>query len=136
MHHAKTFRKLSRTPSHRRALMRNMATDLIKREQIETTLAKAKDLKRVAEKLVTLAKVDSLAKRRQAYAYLKCKGAVHKLFVELAPKYISRPGGYTRVVRTRYRVGDAAEMAVICFVTEEAKKKTKRVKKEATKAAE
>ncbi len=134
MNHRKAYRKLGRNPSHRRALFRNLATSLILHNRIETTLHKAKELRRVADKLVTLGKKDSLHSRRQAMSYLfainrKENGskekltAVHRLFTEIAPRYKERDGGYTRVVRTRNRNGDNAKMAVIEFVEEELVKK-------------
>ncbi len=103
-------------------MFRNLATSLIEREKFETTLPKAKDLRRVIEKLVTLARTDTLANRRQAYSYLQSKDSVHKLFVDVAPRYMDRKGGYTRVVRTRVRVGDAAEMAMIELIQDDAPK--------------
>jgi large subunit ribosomal protein L17 len=127
MRHKNSFSKLGRNPSHRRALMRNLATALVINSRIETTLANAKELKRVADKLVTLGKKDNLHARRLAMSYLMTinreevgnagkLSAVHKLFTEIAPQYSERAGGYTRVVRTRKRVGDNAQMAVIEFV--------------------
>ena len=128
MRHGHGFRKLGRTSSHRRALLRNMATSLILEGRITTTLPKAKELKKVADKLVTLGKADTLHARRQALGFLMAidreatgdvfkKSAVHKLFTELAPQFAERNGGYTRVVRlSQYRDGDKAEMAVIEFV--------------------
>lgn len=113
MRHKCGYRTLGRSSSHRRALLRNMATALVLAEHCETTVAKAKELRPVVEKLITLSKLDSLVTRRQAYSYLMDKGAVRKLFVELGPRYKSRPGGYARITRTRRRDGDAAEMAVI-----------------------
>jgi large subunit ribosomal protein L17 len=116
MRHGKSGKKLSRSVSHRRSLMRNMATSLILHESSETTLIKAKSLRPVVEKLITLGRTDSLHNRRQALSYLTDKKAVHKLFAVVGPRFIGRNGGYTRIVRTGYRVGDAAEMAVIAFV--------------------
>ena len=116
MRHANVFRRFSRTAAHRRSLFRNLATALLDHEKIETTVEKAKDLKRVLEELVTLAGTDSLARRRQAYGYLKDDLVVQKLFTEIGPRFKSRPGGYTRVIRTRVRPGDAADMAIIEFV--------------------
>ncbi|MCI5064310.1 50S ribosomal protein L17 [bacterium] len=137
MRHAKAFRKFSRTPSHRKAMFRNLASSLFKHERIETTVAKAKDLRRVSEKLITLAQEDTLHRRRQAYAYLPEKQVVHKLFVEIAPKFKERPGGYTRVLRTGRRAGDAAEMAIIELVQDEYRpKEKKKRKKSAEKVAE
>ncbi|MCB0331068.1 MAG: 50S ribosomal protein L17 [Bdellovibrionales bacterium] len=134
MRHAKAFRKFGRTAAHRKAMFRNLATSLLKNERVETTLAKAKDLRRVSEKLITLAKVDTLHNRRQAYAYIPEKAVVHKLFAEVGPKFEKRPGGYTRVLKTARRAGDAAEMAIIELVQEEYKPKAK--KKARTKKAD
>lgn len=116
MRHRKRGRKLNRTPAHRRALFRNMATDLLRHERIETTVEKAKELRGPVEKLITLAGEDSLANRRLAYSYLQDKAVVHKLFTEIGPIFKSRPGGYTRVVRSRLRAGDCAQLAVIELV--------------------
>lgn len=113
MKHSAHVRKFGRNSSHRRAMFRSLATSLIREEKFETTVEKAKDLRSVVEKLVTLAKVDSLHNRRQALSYLMSKEVVHKLFAEVGPRYKGTPGGYTRIVRTGYRHGDAAEMAVI-----------------------
>ncbi len=120
MRHGSGLRKLNRTGSHRRAMFRNMATSLFRHEGFETTVAKAKELRPIAEKLVTLAKEDTLVRRRKAYGYLLDKAIVHKLFAEIGPRYVARNGGYTRVVRTRIRPGDSAELARIEFVTDPA----------------
>ena len=133
MRHANAFRKFGRAPSHRKAMFKNLASSLIKHERIETTLAKAKDLRRVSEKLITLAKEDTLHRRRQAYAYLPEKAVVHKLFAELGPKFKKRPGGYTRVLKTDRRAGDAAEMAIIELVQEEFKPKAKKKTRKAAR---
>lgn len=122
MRHGKGLRKLSRDISHRRALLRNMATSFFKYERFETTVPKAKELRPVVEKLVTLAKNDTLAARRQAYSYLLDKAVVHKLFADIGPRSATRNGGYTRIVRTRVRPGDAAEMAIIELVDKAAAK--------------
>lgn len=122
MRHGKGLRKLSRDISHRRALLRNMATSFFKYERFETTVPKAKELRPVVEKLVTLAKNDTLAARRQAYSYLLDKVVVHKLFADIGPRNATRNGGYTRIVRTRVRPGDAAEMAIIELVDKAAAK--------------
>ena len=116
MRHLKSFRKFSRTPAHRRALFRSLATSLLREERCVTTIEKAKDLRSVVEKLITNARTDSVHARRQAYAYLLSKEVVHKLFAEIAPRYAERPGGYTRVLKTGNRHGDAAEMAIIELV--------------------
>lgn len=137
MRHAKSFRKFSRTAAHRRAMFRNMTTSMIEHERLETTVEKAKDLRGVVEKLVTLAGEDTLPHRRRAYGYLKNKAVVHKLFADIGPRFRSRPGGYTRVIRTRRRAGDAAELAIIEFVdrSEPLAPKPSRAKKKQQKAA-
>lgn len=116
MRHGKTGRKLGRTGSHRRAMYKNMAVSLMERESIRTTLPKAKELRRVVEPLITLAKVDTLAKRRLAYARLRDRAAVAKLFGELGPRYKERPGGYMRILKCGYRNGDSAPMAYVELV--------------------
>ena len=116
MRHLKSGRKLNRTSSHREAMFKNMAASLIKHELIRTTLPKAKELRRVAEPLITLAKTDGVANRRLAFARLRDKQAVGKLFVELGPRYRSRPGGYLRILKCGYRDGDNAPMAYVELV--------------------
>ncbi len=110
-------------------MFKNMANSLFEHGKIETTLHKAKDLRRVAEKLITLAGDDTLHRRRQAYSFLPVKKTVHKLFTEIGPQFKERPGGYTRVIRSRRRAGDAAEMAIIELVTEDYKPKKKKASK-------
>jgi large subunit ribosomal protein L17 len=116
MRHGLSGRKLNRTSSHRRALFANMAAALIKHEQIKTTLPKAKDLRPIVEKLVTLGKQGGLANRRRAHAVLRDDVIVAKLFGPLAERYSTRAGGYTRVLKAGFRYGDAAPMAMIEFV--------------------
>jgi large subunit ribosomal protein L17 len=116
MRHRKSGRQLNRNSSHRKAMFRNMAVSLIEHEVIKTTVPKAKELKRVAEPLITLAKSDSVANRRLAFARTGDKAAVGKLFGELGPRYQDRPGGYTRILKCGYRTGDAAPMAYIELV--------------------
>ena len=116
MRHHKSGRKLNRTSSHRKAMFANMAASLIKHEQIVTTLPKAKDLRPIVEKLVTLAKRGDLHARRQAISQLRDIGTVKKLFETIGPRYKERAGGYTRVLKAGYRYGDAAPVAVIEFV--------------------
>lgn len=135
MRHKVSGRKFSRTAGHRRALLRNMATSLLRYEAYETTVQKAKDLRRVVEKLITLGRKDTLANRKLALSYIIDKQVVHKLFAELGPRYQGRPGGYTRVLRTRTRHGDAAEMAHISLVHEESSKKGQAKKTRTRKAA-
>ena len=116
MRHRKSGRHLNRTSSHREAMFRNMASSLIECEVIKTTLPKAKELRRVAEPLITLAKQDSVANRRLAFARTRSKAAVGKLFAELGPRYQDRPGGYTRILKCGFRAGDAAPMAYVELV--------------------
>ena len=116
MRHMKSGRKLNRTSSHREAMFKNMASSLIKHELIRTTLPKAKELRRVAEPLITLAKTDSVANRRLAFARLRDKQAVGKLFVELGPRYRERPGGYLRILKCGFRPGDNAPLAYVELV--------------------
>ena len=116
MRHMNSGRQLSRTSSHRQAMFKNMAASLIKHELIRTTLPKAKELRRVAEPLITLAKADSVANRRLAFARLRDKVAVGKLFVELGPRYRERKGGYLRILKCGMRAGDNAPMAYVELV--------------------
>ena len=119
MRHHNALRKFGMTSSHRRAMFRNMTTSLLLHEKFETTLERAKDLRRVVEKLITLAGRDNLHARRQAYSYLLSKAVVHKLFAEIGPRFKARPGGYTRVIRSGVRHGDAAQLAYIELLSEE-----------------
>ncbi|HTM28777.1 MAG TPA: 50S ribosomal protein L17 [Rhodanobacter sp.] len=116
MRHQKSGRKLNRTSSHREAMFKNMASSLFKHELIRTTLPKAKELRRVAEPLITLAKIDGVANRRVAFSRLRDKEAVGKLFVELGPRYSERPGGYLRILKCGFRPGDNAPMAYVELV--------------------
>jgi large subunit ribosomal protein L17 len=109
----KSGRKFSRTSAHREAMFRNMAASLFKHQLIRTTLPKAKELRRVAEPLITVAKIDSVANRRLAFARLRDKEAVGKLFVELGPRFKERPGGYLRILKCGFRPGDNAPMAYV-----------------------
>jgi large subunit ribosomal protein L17 len=113
MRHRKIGRHLNRTSSHRQAMFKNMATSLFEHELIKTTLPKAKELRRFAEPLITLAKRDSVANRRLAFARTRSKVAVGKLFNDLGPRYQSRPGGYIRILKCGYRHGDNAPMAFV-----------------------
>ncbi|MGI9233516.1 MAG: 50S ribosomal protein L17 [Woeseiaceae bacterium] len=119
MRHRKSGRRLGRNSSHRSAMFRNMAASMLKHETIKTTLPKAKELRRVVEPLITLAKTDSLANRRLAFDRLRDKEVVGKLFNELGPRFKERPGGYLRILKTGPRPGDAAPMAII-LMTEQA----------------
>ena len=116
MRHQKSGRKLGRTSSHRQAMFRNMAVSLFRHEQIRTTLPKAKELRRVAEPLITMAKNPTMARRRLAFARLRDKDIVGKLFDELAPRYKARLGGYTRILKCGFRRGDHAPMAYVQLV--------------------
>jgi large subunit ribosomal protein L17 len=144
MRHRNSGRQLSRNSSHRHALLRNMATSLLRHETIRTTVPKAKELRRVVEPLITLAKIDSVAKRRLAYARLRDLAVVDKLFDDLGPRFKARAGGYTRILKMEPRPGDAADMALMQLVEEvkaaaekpaDGKKgRTKRAKKAAPEA--
>ncbi len=138
MRHKKGYRRLNRTHEHRKALFANMAGSLIEHEQIKTTLPKAKELRRVVEKLVTLAKRGDLHARRQAAARLKQDQHVKKLFEVLGPRYKERNGGYVRVLKAGFRYGDMAPMAIIEFVDrdEEAKGAADRARLAAEEEAE
>ncbi len=116
MRHRKKVAKLGRNAAHRKAMLRNLATDLLRHERVTTTLSKAKAVRRVAERLVTLGKRDTLHARRHAARVIRDKDVLSKVFNELAPRYAERPGGYTRIVRLSTRAGDRAEMAIIEMV--------------------
>lgn len=116
MRHRKAGRQLNRNSSHRKAMFKNMAASLFEHELIKTTLPKAKELRRVAEPLITMAKQDSVARRRQAFARLRDDAAVGKLFTELGPRYRERNGGYLRILKCGFRPGDRAPMAFVELV--------------------
>jgi len=116
MRHRNSGRKLNRNSSHRKAMFKNMAASLVEHEVISTTLPKAKELRGVVEPLITLAKVDSVANRRLAYSRLDDRAAVTKLFAEIGPRSVSRPGGYVRILKNGYREGDKAPMAIVELV--------------------
>lgn len=116
MRHRKSGRKFNRTSAHRAAMFRNMAVSLFEHEAIKTTLPKAKELRRVAEPLITLAKNDSVANRRLAFARTRSAAMVGKLFNELGPRYKERPGGYIRILKMGFRAGDSAPMAFVELV--------------------
>lgn len=116
MRHRKSGKQLNRNSSHRKAMFKNMATSLMQHEVIRTTLPKAKELRRVVEPLITLSKNDSVAKRRLAFARLRDRDVVTKLFNELGPRYKERPGGYTRILKCGFREGDKAPMAIVELV--------------------
>ncbi len=123
MRHRKALRKLNRTSSHRKAMFSNMAASLLIHEQIKTTLPKAKEMRRIADKMITLGKRGNLHARRQAFSYMRDEAAVAKLFSILAERYKERPGGYTRVLKAGFRYGDAAPMAVLELVDRDPKAK-------------
>ena len=116
MRHRNSGRQLNRNSSHRKAMFRNMASSLLHHEVIKTTLPKAKELRRVAEPLITMAKTDSVHKRRLAFSRLRDRDVVTKLFNELGPRYKDRPGGYLRILKMGYRAGDSAPMALVELV--------------------
>ncbi len=132
MRHLNKKKALGRTGSHQKAMFRNMATSLLQYERITTTLSKAKELRRVAEKVVTLGKKGTLAHRRRALGFIRDKGVVAKTFAELAERYKERPGGYTRIYKLGNRVGDNAPMAIIELVDRNLeaapKKRVRRIK--------
>ncbi len=150
MRHNKNYNHLGRQAGHRKALMSNMASSLILHKRIETTVAKAKAVRRFIEPLVTKSKEDTTHSRRVVFSYLKQKEAVTELFRTIAPKIAERPGGYTRILKTGFRLGDAADMCIIEFVdfneaytlgvapaaAAEAKPKTRRSRKKSTDAVE
>lgn len=145
MRHGKKINHLGRTASHRKAMLSNMATSLILHKRISTTLAKAKELKKFVEPLVTRAKEDSTHNRRIAFSYLKSKDAIKALFGEVIEKVGTRPGGYTRIIKTGFRLGDNAEMCIIELVdfnelmlkdAKPAKKTTRRSRRSTAKVAD
>ena len=129
MRHLRSGSKLGKQPAHRRAVLRNLVTNLIEKERIHTTILRAKAARPIAEKMITLGKRDSLHARRQAAAFLMTPGATQKLFTDLAPRFAERPGGYTRIIRTGWRIGDGAELAILEFIGSELKKKDKKPRK-------
>ncbi|MCR4396962.1 MAG: 50S ribosomal protein L17 [Candidatus Saccharicenans sp.] len=133
-HRVKRY-QLRRNTAHRRALLRNLVTSLLEKERIKTTLAKAKAARPVAEKMITLARKNTLAARRLALAYLTKEAAVQKLFAELGPRFKERPGGYTRIVKLGPRSGDGAPMAMLELLGAEYKKKAKKKEKGKKKEA-
>ena len=118
MRHRKAGRKLGRTTSHRKAMLRNMVTSFLEHEKIVTTDAKAKEMRKVAEKMITLGKKNSLHARRQALSFIRDRAVVKKLFEELSPRYSKRAGGYSRIVKIGHRAGDNAPMSVVELVSE------------------
>jgi large subunit ribosomal protein L17 len=135
MHHGKTGSKLGRTSSHKEAMLRNMVTSIIKHERIRTTDMKAKELRKIAEKMITLGKKGSLHARRQALAVVRDKDMVGKLFGELTERYRDREGGYTRIVKAGYRFGDNAPVSIVEFIPDEKKKEKAKPKTKAKSKA-
>lgn len=131
MRHLNQGRKLNRTGAHRKALFRNLVLALIKHERIRTTDAKAKELRRYADRMVTLGKRGDLASRRRAFAFIQSHDAVKRLFDEIAPRFKERPGGYTRVIKFGFRRGDAASLSIIEFTGTEAETKARKPRKKA-----
>ncbi len=133
MRHRKGGSKLGRNPAHRRATLRNLVTNVIERERIHTTLARARAARPLVERVITLGKRDSLHTRRQAASFLMSPAAVKKLFAEIAPRFAQRPGGYTRIVRAGWRRGDNAEAVILELVGSELKIKEKEPEKKGQK---
>jgi large subunit ribosomal protein L17 len=129
MRHLVSGSKLGKQPAHRRAVLRNLVTNLVLRERISTTIRRAKATKPLAERMITLGKRDTLHARRQAAAFLQTPEATRKLFGELAPRFADRNGGYTRIIHIGFRLGDGAELAVLEFIGSELKVKAKKEKK-------
>ena len=132
MRHRKTGRKLNRNSSHRIALMRSLAISIILHESIKTTLAKAKEIRGFLEPLVTLAKENNVANQRKVYAKLRDRAAVAKLFDNIGPRFVERPGGYLRVIKRGYRSGDKSPIAQVEFLTEESEVSEKEITEEVT----
>src|SRR5215470_12389280 len=136
MRHLNQGRKLNRTSAHRKALFKNLVLALIRHERIRTTDAKAKELRRVADRMVTLGKQNDLAARRRAFAFMQSHQAVQKLFSDIAPRFKDRNGGYTRVVKYGFRRGDAAPLSIIEFTGQEEKARSKKPRKRSAKKTE
>jgi large subunit ribosomal protein L17 len=136
MRHLNSGSKLGKQPAHRRAVLRALVTNLIEKERIQTTIRRAKTIRPLAEKMITLGKRDSLHSRRQAAAFLLTPGATKKLFADLAPRFADRNGGYTRIIHTGWRIGDGADLAIIEFLGSELKKKEKKSRKKADETPE
>ena len=134
MRHQVKRRYLRRNSAHRRALLRNLVTSFLEKERIRTTLAKAKATKPLAEKMITLAKKNTLHTRRMALSYLTKEAAVKRLFEEIGPRFAERPGGYSRIIKLGFRKGDGAEMGLLELVDAEFKKKAKKKKEKGPKA--
>ena len=136
MRHLNAGSKLGKQPAHRRAVLRNLVTNLVEKERIQTTIRRAKTIRPLAERLITLGKRDSLHARRQAATFLLTPVATKKLFADLAPRFADRNGGYTRIIHSGWRIGDGAELAIIEFIGSELKKKEKKSRKKAEEAPE
>jgi large subunit ribosomal protein L17 len=136
MRHLISGSKLGKQPAHRRAVLRALVTNLVEKERIQTTIRRAKALRPLAERMITLGKRDSLHSRRQAAAFLLTPGATKKLFADLAPRFADRNGGYTRIIHSGWRIGDGAELAIIEFLGSELKKKDKKGRKKTEEAPE
>jgi large subunit ribosomal protein L17 len=136
MRHLKAHSKLGRNPAHRRATLRNLVTNLILRERITTTLTRAKAARPLAERMITFGKRDTLQSRRQAAAFLMTPEATQKLFRDIAPRFATRPGGYTRIVAGGFRIGDGAKVAILELLGSELKKKEKKEKSKKEAPAE
>ncbi len=134
MRHLKAYRKLNRTGSHRSLMLRNLVTSLFEHERVETTVMKAKEARRIAERMITLGKRGTLHARRRAASVLLKKSVVKKLFDEIAPRYAKREGGYTRILRVGYRKGDAAPLAFLELIMEETERKKGKKKGEPREA--
>jgi len=130
MRHLVSGSKLGKQPAHRRAVLRNLVTNVIERERITTTIARARAARPLVEKMITLGKRDTLHARRQAAAFLQTTDATKKLFAVIAPRFSDRPGGYTRIIRVGWRIGDGAELAILELIGSELKKKEKKTKRE------
>jgi large subunit ribosomal protein L17 len=133
MRHLNQGRKLNRTGAHRKALFRNLVLALIRHGRIRTTDAKAKELRRYADRMVTLGKHGDLSARRRAFAFIQSRDAVKKLFDEIAPQFKDRPGGYTRVIKFGFRRGDAADLSIVEFTGTSEEAKAKKPRKKATR---
>ncbi|MBF6569817.1 MAG: 50S ribosomal protein L17 [Candidatus Binataceae bacterium] len=134
MRHLNQGRKLSRTSAHRKALFRNLVLSLIRHGRLKTTDAKAKELRRFADRMITLGKRGDLSARRRAFDFIRSRDAVKKLFDEIAPRFKDRAGGYTRVIKFGVRIGDAAPLSVIEFTANEAEEKGKKPRRKKTMA--
>jgi len=135
MRHLNSGSKLGRNTAHRRATLRNLVTNVIERERITTTVTRAKAARPLVEKMITLGKKDSLHTRRQAAAFLMTPAATKKLFESIAPRFSDRPGGYTRIIRAGFRIGDGAQLAILELLGSKLQKKEKKGKKDKEKPA-